>query len=134
MNYLLDTNVLSEPLKKRPDAGVARRLGSLSRAQLYTSSVCVMELRAGAQRHSTGPELWTRISRDVLRYVTVLPFAEAEGRRAGDVIARLALIGKPIGVEDVMIAATALEHDLVIATRNVGHLSRVEGARVESWW
>ena len=132
--YLLDTNVLSETLKRRPAPGVIGRLRAVAAADLLTSAVCVMELRFGAARHPSGAALWDRIERDVLALVDVLPFGAPEGRRAGELLAELESGGKPIGVEDVMIAATALTHGLTVASRNVRHLARVRGLRVEDWW
>jgi tRNA(fMet)-specific endonuclease VapC len=52
----------------------------------------------------------------------------------GDLLAALESRGKSIGIEDVLIGATALVHDLVVATRNVRHFDRIEGLSIESWW
>jgi tRNA(fMet)-specific endonuclease VapC len=46
----------------------------------------------------------------------------------------LATRGSPIGLEDVLIGATALQHDAVVATRNRRHFERIAGLRVESWF
>jgi tRNA(fMet)-specific endonuclease VapC len=131
---LLDTNVISEVLKRRPSPAVVRRLRAVPSASLFTSTVCLMELRFGAARHPSGGALWARIERDVLPLVDVVPFGVEEARRAGDVLADLEAAGTPIGVEDVMIAATALEHRLAVATRNLRHLTRVRGLTVEDWF
>ena len=42
--------------------------------------------------------------------------------------------GEVIGIEDVLIGATALENDFTVVTRNVRHFSRLDGLVVESWW
>ena len=131
--YLLDTNVLSEVMRKRPDAGVVRRLRSVPADALATSVVCVMELRFGAARRAAR-KLWDRIEAQVLGRVEVLPLAEAEAIAAGDLLAVLEKRGEPIGVEDVWIAATALVRGLKVVTRNVRHFSRIDGLAVESWW
>jgi predicted nucleic acid-binding protein len=132
--FLLDTNVLSEVLRKRPSASVLSRLATIPAASLHTSSICVMELRFGAARHSSGTELWNRIARDVLPRVTVLHVGQEEAVRAGEVMARLEARGRRIGVSDVLIAATALCHDLTLATRNLKDLGRVDDLSLESWW
>jgi tRNA(fMet)-specific endonuclease VapC len=49
-------------------------------------------------------------------------------------LAALEAKGKPIGIEDVWIAATALEHGLTVVTRNLKHFQRIPGLRTESWW
>ncbi len=132
--YLLDTNVLSEVIKKRPSTSVMSRLRDMPQDALYTSSVCVMELRYGAVRSPGGAALWERIRRDILQRVKVLPLREADATRAGEILAELEARGAPIGIEDVMIGATALTGDLILVTRNVRHLNRIPGLAVENWW
>jgi predicted nucleic acid-binding protein len=132
--YLLDTNVLSEVIRKRPAAQVLTRLGTKPPSSLLTSCVCLMELRFGAARLPRGRALWERIQREILARVTVLPIGASEATVAGDLLAKLQRLGTPIGVEDVLIAATAMTNDLTVVTRNVKHLARVEGLVVECWW
>jgi tRNA(fMet)-specific endonuclease VapC len=132
--YLLDTNVLSEVLKLRPEPRVVERLREVAASTAYTSSVCVTELRYGARRHPGGDGLWERIAREVLSRVQILPLGEAEALRAGDLLAELESAGQPIGVEDVLIGATALVGSLTVATRNVRLFRRLPGLTVESWW
>jgi len=132
--YLLDTNVLSEVLKKRPEPGVLEKLQSMTPRRLATSVVCVFELRYGAVRQPEAERLWQRIVREVLSRVRILPLGENEALRAGDLLALLASRGAVIGIEDVLIGATALSEGLAVATRNVRHFSRIPGLHVESWW
>ena len=132
--YLLDTNVLSEVLKKRPSEQVRARIATLPRDDTYTSSICVMELRFGAARHRDGKALWERIRAELLSQVTVLSVGEPEATLAGEILAALERRGQPIGTEDVIIGATALVHGLTVATRNVAHLARIDGLAVENWW
>ena len=132
--YLLDTNVLSELMKKRPSAGVLRRVGELARNEIFTSAVCFMELRFGAARHPGGTILWQRIQEEIQPRVSILPLGYEEATRAGEVLARLEARGTPIGLEDVLIGSTALVHGISVVTRNVKHLSRIEGLSVENWW
>ena len=134
MNYLLDTNVLSEILKKRPKPGVLDRLKATPSRSLTTSVVCVTELRYGTARHPQGIKLWDRIAREVLPRIRIIPIGEAEAVRAGDLLAGLASSGMPIGIEDVLIGATALEGNLIVVTRNARHFRRIPGLAVESWW
>ena len=134
IGYLLDTNVLSELIRKRPYPGVTERLRSLPQDQLVTSSVCVTELRYGAARHPQGDALWKRISEEVLAHIRILPLGSREAERAGELLADLERRGEVIGIEDVLIGATALENDFAVATRNIRHFSRLSGLVVESWW
>jgi tRNA(fMet)-specific endonuclease VapC len=70
----------------------------------------------------------------VLGRVRVLPLDPTAAVRAGDILARLDEQGKPIGLEDVLIGATALVNGLAVVTRNLTHFERIEGLRVESWF
>jgi tRNA(fMet)-specific endonuclease VapC len=132
--HLLDTNVLSEVTKKRPEPKVTRRLEATRREDLYTSVVCLMELRFGAVRHPRAGAIWKRIQSDVLSRISIISVLEPEALLAGEILADLERRGEPIGTEDVLIAATALRHGLTVATRNTKHLARVKGLKVESWW
>jgi predicted nucleic acid-binding protein len=132
--YLLDTNVLSEVLRKRPEPRVVERLREVAPGAVFTSVVCLTELRYGAKRRAAGDGLWERIAREVLGRVRILPLGEAEALKAGDLLAALEAAGQPFGVEDVLIGATALVGSLTVATRNVRHFRRLPGLAVESWW
>lgn len=134
MKYLLDTNVLSEVIRKDPNRGVLQRLNEIAVRDVVTSAVCVAELRHGAARVAHGALLWQRIAREILSRVDILPMGEAEAVRAGDLLAILEARGEPIGIEDVWIGATALEHGLRVVTRNLKHFQRIPGLTSESWW
>jgi tRNA(fMet)-specific endonuclease VapC len=134
LKYLLDTNVLSEVVRKNPNRGLLQRLNEVAAREVVTSAVCVAELRHGAARVAHGPRLWERIAREILSRVDILPLGEAEAVRAGDLLATLEARGEPIGIEDVWIGATALEHRLIVVTRNLKHFRRIPGLTSESWW
>ena len=132
--YLLDTNVLSELLRQRPAPEVLKRLRKVPGEELLTSVVCITELRFGAARVPSGDKLWARIAEEVIPRVRALPFGEREAMLAGDVLADLESRGERIGVEDVLIGATAMANGLTAVTRNLQHFSRITGLKVESWW
>ena len=58
---------------------------------------------------------------------------ELPGRRDGAIRAQLAKRGTPIGANDLLIAATALAHDLTLVTHNLEEFSRVVGLLLEDW-
>jgi predicted nucleic acid-binding protein len=132
--YLLDTNILSELMKKDPSPRVLHSVGERERGELFTSSVCFMELRSGAARHREGTSLWTRIREEIEPLVSVLPLAYEEAVRAGEILADLEGRGAPIGLEDVLIGSTALVRGISVATRNVKHFERIKGLSVENWF
>ncbi len=131
---LLDTNVLSELIRKRPEKRVVDRALALDPRDRWTSAICLMELRAGAERHPRGTAIWERIAAEVLPLVRVAPVDEGTALLAGRIVAKLALAGTPIGVEDVLIGATAIHRRFRIATRNVKHLGRIDDLDVDDWW
>jgi len=134
MLLLLGTNALSDPSKGHPDEGFIRRLAEVEATGLATSAIRLFELRHGCRRRPDGTRLWERIERESVGRVTVLSFGREEAVRAGDIQADLAARGVPIGLEDVMIGATALVHGCRVVTRNVRHLARVPGLAVLDWW
>jgi toxin FitB len=113
---LVDTNVLCEPMRPRPDRGVAAWLAALG--ELEVSVITVEEVLFGL---SVRPA--PRLERVFLRLLeescTVLPVTRAIGERAGRLRGLLARQGSVRTQADLLIAATALEHRLVLATRNV---------------
>ena len=70
--YLLDTNALSERLKKRPKPQFLTRLRRHPSEMFFTSSICVMELRHGSRRRDDHESFWQQISHEVLSRVTIL--------------------------------------------------------------
>jgi predicted nucleic acid-binding protein len=97
MRVLLDTNVLSELLRKRPEPSVVQRAREVPSGSAFTSTVCVMELRYGALRRGgeAGRRLWSRIERELLPTVTVLPIDDPEGVHAAELMAALTLGAHP---------------------------------------
>lgn len=130
--YLLDTNALSEPLKLKPHAAFMQKIKSVSSDGLFTSTICVMELRYGCAR-KRDQNLWTRIRRELLVHLQVVPFGHDEAIIAGELLASLQGAGRSIGLEDVQIAATALAGDLVVVTANEAHFTRIPNLRVANW-
>jgi tRNA(fMet)-specific endonuclease VapC len=130
LSFLLDTNILSEHLR-RP-AGLAHRFIQHS-GRLYTSSISLAELYDWAKgRKDPAPTLVA--IQDPLTYeVSVIPFdadcAEEFGRLRGD------LRSRGIGVDnmDLLIGTTALVYDLTLVTHNTRHFEGIPGLRIEDW-
>ena len=131
--YLLDTNILSEFVKKTPNAGLMEALRQASPETLSTSCICVMELRHGAVRTQGSSALWNRIESQILKRVSVLEIRTEDAILAGDLLAHLWSVGKPIETEDILIGASALSRGLTVVTHNVSHFRRIPGLKVEDW-
>ena len=132
--YLLDTNVLSELVRKQPNAGVMSRVQDLRYDDTNASVITLFELRYGVMRRDDASDFWMRIQRQIVAAVNWLVADVDVLQRAGDITAQLERSGVPIGNEDVFIGATALQHNLIVASRNTEHFSRIPGLRVENWF
>lgn len=131
--YLLDTNVLSELMRLNPNAHVEERF-ELERADLFTSAICLEEIRYGARIGPPGNKLWERAATDVLPHLKVLALDESIAVAAGDLRAEWKRQGKLAGYGDGLIAATAKAKSLILVTRNVRHFAHVVGLTVKNWF
>ena len=133
MIYLLDTNILSELVKKRPNSHFLEIVRSKPSPSLCTSSICIFELRFGSSLRDDFKIFWPKIRNEIISRVTVLQFGESEAYLAGDILARLQKTGQKIGLEDVLIAATALSNKCVLVTANTRHYSRIKNLKTQNW-
>jgi len=131
--YLLDTNILSELVKKNPNNNLMIRLESIPSASLYTASICVMELRYGVLRRGNPSDLWSKIEKSILSKVQILNFYYKDALKAAEVLSELHSIGQPVGIEDIMIGSIALSNGLVIVSANTKHFSRIPDLKLENW-
>jgi tRNA(fMet)-specific endonuclease VapC len=133
---LLDTDILSEVLKRR-DANVVAKASAymLEHRQLTLSSISVLEVIRGYRR--VGRDAKVQSFEQALTSCDVLSFDEAAGRLAGRIYADLETRGRPIGMPDVMIASIALQNDIVLATANVAHFAYIRDTgyalKIENW-
>jgi predicted nucleic acid-binding protein len=132
--YLIDTNVLSEVLKKQPNPKVVSRLRSLSSSSIFASEITRMELRFGAALHPDGSALWKTIESSILPLVTWLDFDRNASTMTAELLASMQKAGTPIGPWDTCLAGTALSRGLILATRNVSHFKRIPKLRIENWF
>ena len=93
-----------------------------------------MELRFGSALREDFGRFWKKVESEILSRVRVLPLGNKEALLAGDILASLRKTGQIIGIEDVLLAATALANQYTVVTRNVGHFSRIPGLNVENWF
>lgn len=130
MKYLLDTNIVSE-LVRRPQGAVAERIASVGETNVCTSIVVAAELRYGAAKR--GSAALSAQVESVLEVLDVLPFEAPLDRTYANVRAQLEARGTPIGGNDLLIAAQTLTLGYRLVTDNVGEFARVEGLTHENW-
>lgn len=134
----MDTCAVSEAVKKRPDAGLAKWLRAVDPLLVYISVVTLGELRKGIEccvdstRKAT-LEAW--LSNDLTRQFggRVLAFDVEVADRWGRLIATLQQGGLTAAAIDSLIAATALQHNLSVVTRNEKHFKAM-GVGITNPW
>ena len=119
MTYLVDANVLSEPTKSSPDPRVVWWLRHNER-EIVVDPVILGEVRFGILllpkgKRRTGLERWFDAG---VQRVHCLPWEAETGLRWAELLAHLRAAGGAMPITDSLIAATALVHGLVVATRN----------------
>jgi tRNA(fMet)-specific endonuclease VapC len=130
--YLLDTSVFSQPLRRNPIVTALQRWADAGDAHCCVSAVVVAEVEYGLHYESSDLR-WKKyralieerlqvveMERDVWQFFSQ---AKARQRKAGAIVSDL----------DLMIAATAMVHDMTVATLNGADFSRVQGLRWEDW-
>ena len=130
MRYLLDTNIVSD-LVRNPQGKIAERIFKVGEAQVCTSIIVAAELRYGAEKKQSA-----RLSAQldaVLGALQVLPLEKPADTAYGSIRVHLETSGKPIGGNDLLIAAHALALGCTIVTDNEKEFSRVKGLDVENW-
>ncbi len=128
--YLLDTNILSD-LVRRPQGPVVNHITRVGEETVCTSIIVAAELRFGAAK-SGSSKLSDRVDL-ILSAIEILALEIAADREYGKLRQHLARKGTPIGPNDMLIAAHALDAGLIMITANVKEFSRVPGLKVENW-
>ena len=135
LNYLLDSNILSEPTRRHPDGEVRSRLQAY-RHELCTAAPILHELRYGVARMSDGARKrqLIRYLEQVLRPLAVLPYDGKAALWHAEEHARLTAQGRTPPYVDGQIAAIAKTNDLTLVTRNTGDFADFVALRVENWF
>jgi tRNA(fMet)-specific endonuclease VapC len=76
---------------------------------------------------------WEKVTQEIIPRVNIVPIAEREAISAGNILAELRKKGESIGLEDVLIAASAVANQYIMVTANVRHFSSIKGLKVENW-
>lgn len=138
MSVLLDTNVVSELIRKSPHPAVDAWAVSHSLEELFFSAVGEAELRYGAAILSAGRRrdtLLARIER-MLREAfegRVLPFDSNAARDYAEIAAARRTVGRPVPPADCQIAAIARSRGMAVATRNVRDFEDMHIEIIDPW-
>ena len=127
---MLDTNIVSE-LARNPHGIVASRIAEVGPDAICVSIITAAELRYGCAKKGS-PKLLAQIEA-ILGSVQVLALDVPADTEYGGIRAELESAGKPIGPNDLFIAAHAYALDATLVTANVGEFSRIRALTVENW-
>lgn len=138
MNFILDTNVISELVAAQPDPDVTRWIESIDPQTVYLSVITVGELKKGIEklpnsRRKTVLEAWL-VNDLLVRFQDhLLPIDTSVILTWGSLIARMEEIGKPMPAIDSLIAATTLHSGYTLSTRNVGDFEHTGISVLNPW-
>jgi tRNA(fMet)-specific endonuclease VapC len=138
LNYLLDTNVISELVARQPNPRVLQWLDGLDPGGVYLSVITIGELRKGIEKlpPSTRREALERWLNDdlLLRFSDrILNLDVGAMLTWGVLMGRLEAAGTPLPAIDSLIAALALHHGCSLVTRNDGDFQRAGIAVINPW-
>lgn len=138
MSFLLDTNVVSEWTKPRPDAGVVAWLDDADEDHIFLSVVTLIELRYGIDRLDAGKrrlqlDHWLRNDLIIRFEGRILPVDEPVADVCGKLLATRQAAGRPMNAMDALIAATAEARELALVTRNAADFEGSVGSIVNPW-
>jgi tRNA(fMet)-specific endonuclease VapC len=128
--YLLDTNIISD-LIRNPQGKVAARIAKVGEDSVCTSVIVAAELRYGCAK--SGSKRLLAAVETLLGEIAVLPFEVPADIDYGDIRSRVEAAGRPIGGNDLLIAAHARALGAVVVTANAVEFKRVAGLQVENW-
>jgi tRNA(fMet)-specific endonuclease VapC len=130
MRYMLDTNIISE-LIRNPQGKTAKRITKVGEETICTSIIVAAELRYGCAK--SGSARLIKAVDYVLGEIEILPFDVPADAEYGFVRSELEAAGRPIGGNDLLIAAHAKSIDAVVVTGTTDEFRRVRGLAVENW-
>jgi hypothetical protein len=124
MNFLLDTNPVSEWVKPRPNAGLIRWIESADEDRVFLSVISLAELRYGVERMPVGArrsrlEEWLRDELPLRFEGRILAVDNQVAEAWGRTVSRCEALGRPMGIMDAFLSASAEVHRLTLITRNV---------------
>ena len=138
-HYLLDSNIVSEIIKRKPDFNVISKIAEHN-SDCAICAPSLHELLYGFEKMADGMNktyLKKYINDDVLQNFKVKSYSEKASRIHAKIRADAETIGKPAPFSDSMIAAIALANHMVLVTRNTKHftaIQKVSNLEIENWF
>lgn len=138
MSFLLDTNVISEWVRPRPEPKVVRWLAEADEDRLFLSVLTFTEIRQGIEEMATGArrDALNRWLENDLRerfHARILQVDLTIAESCGTMLAQRKRAGIGMGVIDALFAATAAAKDLILVTRNTKHFAGLNIELLNPW-
>jgi predicted nucleic acid-binding protein len=135
---VLDTNVVSELMRPKPDVKVTSWLNGLIRQEVWITTISIFELRFGIEIHAKGQRrshLEDSLARilEVGFHDRVLSFDEKAANAAARLSAKQRIMGRSKEVRDTFIAGIVSAHRADLATRNVRHFQGLDIRVIDPW-
>jgi predicted nucleic acid-binding protein len=136
--FLLDTNCISELTRPKPEPRVVEWMRAVDESLLYLSVLTLGEIRGGAaalpqSKRRTYLESWLELDVRVRFSGRILEIDDAIADRWGWLTAEAERKGKPLAAIDGLLAATALEHNLTVVSRNTGDFAPTHVPILNPW-
>lgn len=131
MRWMLDTNTCIYLMKDHP-AQVRERLRGVAIGDVGMSAIVLAELRFGIQKSQRRAENMAALV-DFLSYCLVLDWPQAASDAYAEIRRGLESRGTPIGSNDLLIAAHALQLGCTLVTNNTEEFNRVPGLKIDNW-
>ena len=136
--FLLDTNCISEVVRLKPDPRVTAWIEATEESVLYLSVLTLGEIRKGLAALPQGKrrsrlEAWLEVELQARFAGRILSIDAAVADRWGLLAAIAKIKGKPLSALDGLLAATAIHHNLTIASRNAGDFTNTQVPVVNPW-
>lgn len=130
LKYLLDTNIVIYVIKRRPVEVVS--VFNQNAERMAISAITLSELYHGAEKSAKITQNLAVVE-EFASLLEVLPYGAKASQHYGAIRAELERAGRPIGVNDLHIAAHARSEGLTLVTNNVGEFERVPGLLLDNW-
>jgi tRNA(fMet)-specific endonuclease VapC len=132
LTHLLDTSIYSQPIRDVPNDRVMMRWSEHPDSHVCISSIVHAEVLQGLIDRDSS-KYWRRYRELLENHYTILPFDTVVSETYSKLVVKLKQTGKPRPMADLMIAATAIQHGLILATLNVKDFKDIPGLIVENW-
>lgn len=131
-HYLLDTSVFSQPIRPRPLPACQEHWQRHGDTQLAVPAIAIAEIEYGLFLKDSD-KLWTAYRTILKDRLESFDFTPSVAAVFGEMKATQARVGKAVDDFDLAIAATAVTHNLTLATLNKRHFQLIEGLEWEDW-